>query len=82
MEEPVVIWLSGLHIPESYLIAHIQAACRASARALDRSSQYTRVTAHTSPDDIEERPQTVSPLTYCHSAYTRKIPNWHTSRYR
>lgn len=26
--EPAVIWLSGLHIPESYLTALVQATCR------------------------------------------------------
>jgi dynein heavy chain len=28
VEEPKVIWLSGLHIPESYLTGLIQATCR------------------------------------------------------
>jgi len=28
IEEPKVIWLSGLHIPESYLTALIQTTCR------------------------------------------------------
>ncbi|CAH0724307.1 unnamed protein product, partial [Brenthis ino] len=58
IEEPVVIWLSGLHIPESYLIAHIQMACRLYTWPLDRSTQFTRVTRYTTPDDIEERPVT------------------------
>lgn len=59
MEEPVVIWLSGLHIPESYLIAHIQIACRLYTWPLDRSTQFTRVTGWVSADEIEERPVTV-----------------------
>ncbi|KAI8420260.1 hypothetical protein MSG28_008800 [Choristoneura fumiferana] len=42
MEEPIVIWLSGLHIPESYLIAHVQIACRLFTWPLDRSTQFTR----------------------------------------
>ncbi|XP_028177563.1 dynein heavy chain 10, axonemal, partial [Ostrinia furnacalis] len=58
MEEPIVIWLSGLHIPESYLIAHIQIACRLYTWPLDRSTQFTRVTKWTNADDIEERPVT------------------------
>nr|XP_049701305.1 dynein axonemal heavy chain 10 [Helicoverpa armigera] len=58
MEEPVVIWLSGLHIPESYLIAHIQIACRLYTWPLDRSTQFTRVTSWRSADEIEERPVT------------------------
>ncbi|XP_045502201.1 dynein axonemal heavy chain 10 [Colias croceus] len=58
MEEPIVIWLSGLHIPESYLIAHVQIACRLYTWPLDRSTQFTRVTKYLVPDDIEERPVT------------------------
>ncbi|XP_059059014.1 dynein axonemal heavy chain 10 [Achroia grisella] len=58
IEEPVVVWLSGLHIPESYLIAHVQIACRLYTWPLDRSTQFTRVTRWTSADDIEERPLT------------------------
>jgi len=27
--EPAVIWLSGIHIPESYLTALVQTTCRA-----------------------------------------------------
>ncbi|XP_049877279.1 dynein axonemal heavy chain 10 [Pectinophora gossypiella] len=55
-EEPVVIWLSGLHIPESYLIAHIQMACRLYTWPLDRSTQFTKVTHYVHVDEIEERP--------------------------
>lgn len=62
MEEPIVIWLSGLQIPESYLIAHIQIACRLYTWPLDRSTQFTRVTKWISADEIEERPITVSLL--------------------
>ncbi|KAL4712608.1 hypothetical protein ACJJTC_007203 [Scirpophaga incertulas] len=58
VEEPLVLWLSGLHVPESYLIAHIQVACRAQVWPLDRSTQFTRVTRFTSPDEVEERPST------------------------
>ncbi|KAJ0174233.1 hypothetical protein K1T71_010379 [Dendrolimus kikuchii] len=58
MEEPIVIWLSGLHIPESYLIAHIQIACRLYTWPLDRSTQFTKVTKWLSADEIEERPVT------------------------
>jgi dynein heavy chain len=34
--EPVVMWLSGLHIPESYLTALVQLTCRKNQWALDR----------------------------------------------
>ncbi|KAJ2948630.1 hypothetical protein O0L34_g7885 [Tuta absoluta] len=60
IEEPVVIWLSGLHIPESYLIAHVQIACRLYTWPLDKSTQFTRVTQWLTVDEIEERPEPVS----------------------
>ncbi|XP_041985040.1 dynein axonemal heavy chain 10 [Aricia agestis] len=56
VEEPVVMWVSGLHVPESYLAAHVQLACRNNAWPLDRTTFYTRVTPHRTLDDIEERP--------------------------
>lgn len=37
--EPNVIWLSGLHIPETYLAALVQAACRAKGWPLDRCAR-------------------------------------------
>lgn len=56
--EPMVMWLSGLHIPESYLTALIQIACRRNNWPLDRSTLFTYVTKFMDPDDIEERPAT------------------------
>ena len=38
------MWLSGLHIPESYLTALVQATCRKNVWPLDRSTLYTSVT--------------------------------------
>ena len=38
------MWLSGLHIPESYLTALVQATCRKNGWPLDRSTLYTAVT--------------------------------------
>ena len=35
--EPHVMWLSGLHIPESYLTALVQATCRKNGWPLDKS---------------------------------------------
>lgn len=52
------MWLSGLHIPESYLTALIQAACRKNGWPLDRSTLYTTVTQFVSDDEIHERPPT------------------------
>ncbi|XP_066511362.1 dynein axonemal heavy chain 10-like isoform X1 [Hoplias malabaricus] len=54
--EPVVMWLSGLHIPESYLTALVQATCRKNGWPLDRSTLYTHVSQYTREDEINERP--------------------------
>ncbi|ORZ35435.1 dynein heavy chain and region D6 of dynein motor-domain-containing protein [Catenaria anguillulae PL171] len=55
--EPLVMWLSGLHVPESYLTALVQVACRKNGWSLDRSTLYTVVTEHQEPKEIQERPQ-------------------------
>lgn len=54
--DPAVMWLSGLHIPESYLTALVQTTCRARGWPLDRSTLYTTVTSHVDPAEIKERP--------------------------
>lgn len=53
------MWLSGLHIPESYLTALVQTACRKQGWPLDRSTLYTTVTAFTHEDQVEARPEMV-----------------------
>ncbi|XP_069565682.1 dynein axonemal heavy chain 10 [Brachyistius frenatus] len=55
--EPTVMWLSGLHIPESYLTALVQAACRRNGWPLDLSTLYTEVTQHRSEDEISDIPR-------------------------
>lgn len=55
VEEPRVIWLSGLHIPESYLTALIQTTCRSKGWALDKSIMYTKVTQHKDAKEITKR---------------------------
>jgi dynein heavy chain, axonemal len=55
IEEPKVIWLSGLHIPESYLTALIQTTSRARAWALDKSVMYTTMTKLTDPKEVTKR---------------------------
>ncbi|KAK3924935.1 Dynein heavy chain 10, axonemal [Frankliniella fusca] len=55
--DPMVMWLSGLHIPESYLAALVQTACRKNGWSLDRSAMYTTVTKYCSLDEVEERPE-------------------------
>uniref|UniRef100_A0A8D2N9M5 Dynein-1, subspecies f n=1 Tax=Zonotrichia albicollis TaxID=44394 RepID=A0A8D2N9M5_ZONAL len=52
--EPEVMWLSGLHIPESYLTALVQATCRKNRWPLDHSTLYTEVTKYRKPEDITE----------------------------
>lgn len=53
--EPQVMWLSGLHIPESYLTALVQATCRKNGWPLDKSTLYTSVTQWQKADDVTER---------------------------
>ncbi|XP_071880489.1 dynein axonemal heavy chain 10 isoform X1 [Anas platyrhynchos] len=52
--EPKVMWLSGLHIPESYLTALVQATCRKNRWPLDHSTLYTEVTKYRTAEDITE----------------------------
>ncbi|XP_010079877.1 PREDICTED: dynein heavy chain 10, axonemal-like, partial [Pterocles gutturalis] len=52
--EPKVLWLSGLHIPESYLTALLQATCRKNKWPLDHSTLYTEVTTYRTEEDIAE----------------------------
>ena len=49
------MWLSGLHIPESYLTALVQATCRKNGWPLDKSTLYTTVTDYVEADDVTER---------------------------
>ncbi|XP_055003053.1 dynein axonemal heavy chain 10 [Sorex araneus] len=53
--EPNVMWLSGLHIPESYLTALVQATCRRNGWPLDRSTLFTQVTKFQDADEVMER---------------------------
>ncbi|NWI34931.1 DYH10 protein, partial [Sula dactylatra] len=52
--EPKVMWLSGLHVPESYLMALVQATCRKNKWPLDHSTLYTEVTTYRAAEDITE----------------------------
>ena len=53
--EPAVMWLSGLHIPESYLTALVQATCRKNSWPLDKSTLFTSVTHYMTPEELNER---------------------------
>lgn len=47
-----VMWLSGLHIPESYLTAIVQATCRRNGWPLDKSTLFTSVTRFETADEL------------------------------
>ncbi|XP_024136867.1 dynein heavy chain 10, axonemal isoform X4 [Oryzias melastigma] len=53
--EPKVLWLSGLHVPESYLAAVVQAACRKKGWPLDQSTFRTEVTQYRHEDEVSDR---------------------------
>jgi len=49
-----VIWLSGLHIPETYLAALVQTTCRKNKWPLDKSTLFTQVTKYTKDEQIKD----------------------------
>merc|ERR1712070_828213 len=55
--EPKVMWLSGLHIPETYLAALVQQCCRAKRWALDRSSLFTKTTKWLTVEEVPKKPE-------------------------
>lgn len=55
IEEPKVIWLSGLQTPESYTTALIQAACRGKGWPLDKAIMYTVITKEKSAAGIKKK---------------------------
>ncbi|EFJ08822.1 hypothetical protein SELMODRAFT_131043 [Selaginella moellendorffii] len=55
--EPKVMWLSGLQIPETYIAALVQTACRDRGWPLDKSTIYTKVTKFKSIDEVPEKPK-------------------------
>jgi len=50
--DPKVVWLSGLHIPETYLAALVQTTCRRKKWPLDKSTLFTKVTAFTDEHSV------------------------------
>lgn len=50
-----MIWLSGFHIPESYLTALVQTCSRIKRWPLDRSALFTVVTGLQSEADVKGR---------------------------
>lgn len=55
--EPKVMWLSGLHIPGSYLKAIIQTTSRKKGWALDKVDTYTVVTKIYNLEEIKDKPE-------------------------
>ena len=43
--EPAVVWLGGLHAPEAFIAALVQAACRARGWPLDLAALFTTARA-------------------------------------
>jgi dynein heavy chain, axonemal len=50
--DPACLWISGLHIPESYLTALVQSTCRVRGWPLDKSTFYTVVTKNYNDQDL------------------------------
>jgi dynein heavy chain len=73
--EPVVMWLSGLHIPETYTAALVQTACRDKGWPLDKSTLYTKVTRFTEASQVGEK--------LLHGAYIEGLylegASWHAT---
>lgn len=55
--EPICIWLAGFHIPESYLTALIQQACRKNSWPLDKCALVASVTNKTDSIEVTTRPE-------------------------
>lgn len=53
------MWLSGLHVPESYLTALVQMACHDNFWPLDRSTTYTAVSDFADHSEVFDRPAAV-----------------------
>jgi dynein heavy chain len=55
--DPIAMWLTGLHIPATYLAAVVQTTCRAKRWPLDKSTLYTKVTPYVSADQLPGLPE-------------------------
>ena len=64
--EPASIWLSGLQEPSSYLTALVQTTCRIRKWALDKSTQYTTVSAI---NDVSEVVNHLESGSYVHGLF-------------
>ena len=61
------MWISGLHIPESYITAVVQSTCRRRGWPLDKSTLFTQVTKFSTSDQIND--ESVNFGHYIHGLY-------------
>lgn len=54
--EPKVMWLSGLHVPEAYLTALLQTACRSKGWPLDKATMMITVSSYTKESQVTQKP--------------------------
>ena len=54
--EPKVMWLSGLHVPEAYLTALLQTACRSKGWPLDKATTMITVSSYQKPSQVMQKP--------------------------
>jgi dynein heavy chain len=54
--EPKVMWLAGLHVPEAYLTALLQTACRAKGWPLDKATLMITVSSYTRTAQVLQKP--------------------------
>lgn len=54
-DDPKVMWVSGLHIPESFMSALVQTTCRKKNWPLDKSTLYTKVTKLVEAEEVTEK---------------------------
>lgn len=57
--EPTVMWLSGLHAPNSYLQAILQTDCRKNIWPIECTCLFTIVTKYCKSNQVEDRPDMV-----------------------
>jgi dynein heavy chain len=54
--EPKVMWLAGLHVPEAYLTALLQTACRSKGWPLDKATLLITVSTYLRANQVMTKP--------------------------
>ena len=54
--EPKVMWLSGLHVPDAYLTALLQTACRSKGWPLDKATLMITVSSYQRANQVMSKP--------------------------